>query len=100
MRRRQLQTQLELFVDRLREKGVTEMWIGGSYTTDTRSPGDVDLVYLPPPNVDPIDWLDDLNPLNRRATWKKYRIDLCVGLGIKKEWETDRDDRPRGLIKI
>lgn len=48
--RRQILQGLRFVLDQLRSRGVTLVWIDGSFTTDKPRPRDVDVIYVPLPN--------------------------------------------------
>src|SRR3954463_443452 len=56
IKRQRLFTELRAFVEALWALGVTEIWIGGSFVTDKKRPGDVDMIFAAPPGSDPDSW--------------------------------------------
>jgi hypothetical protein len=116
-RRREILTGLEHVLGLLAQKGVTTIWLDGSFVTDKMRPSDVEVIYLPPPNEDPSTWPDHewISPKRRGDCKIHHRVDLWhypsyqiskkkpipgPPITIKEYFATDRDDRPKGLVHL
>jgi predicted nucleotidyltransferase len=111
-RRRALFESLEYVVGELRARDVKEIWIGGSFVTTTQRPKDVDVIFDVPPSVNTDKW-GELSPFKKAELKQARRVDLwkmpSFQLGkknplpmvtIKGYFSSDRNDDPKGLIKI
>jgi hypothetical protein len=56
VRRQILLRNLLSVLRQLHQLGVQQVWIDGSFVTSKMRPADVDVVYLPPPNVNTSNW--------------------------------------------
>jgi len=74
-RRRELFKRLEWVLHELRTKGVTRIWVAGSFVTSKERPGDVDVVYEPPEKADPDTW-GILSPWQRKRLKDREKVDL------------------------
>jgi hypothetical protein len=72
--RRKLLDDLDWTVSQLRRRGVTDIWIGGSFTSEKYRPGDVDVVY-DPSGTGSVD-LGILSFTRRKELKKQRKIDL------------------------
>jgi hypothetical protein len=96
---------------RLEQKGVTTIWIDGSFVTDKHRPRDVDVIYLPPRGADPRTW-GVLSPSRRKELKAAYRVDLWphpspqpkrVGFGhepLIDLFTHDRDGTEKGIVEV
>jgi hypothetical protein len=111
-RRRQIFTGLKRVVEQLEANGVETIWIGGSFVTDKERPGDVDVVYVPPPGSDPAGW-GLLSPSRRKDLKEIWRVDLWKSDSpqrvpgkplqrqtIKEFFGTDKDGVAKGFIQL
>jgi hypothetical protein len=111
-RRRQIFTGLKHVVEQLEANGVETIWIGGSFVTDKERPGDVDVVYVPPPGSDPSGW-GLLSPSRRKDLKAVWRVDLWKSDSsqrvpgkplqrqtIKEFFGTDKDGVAKGFIQL
>lgn len=73
--RRRLLRSLATVVDALRQRGVSNIWIDGSFVTDESRPRDIDVIYEAPPEANPGKW-GLYAPANRHRLKKLERIDL------------------------
>jgi hypothetical protein len=112
LRRREIFKELKHVVEQLEAKGVDTIWIGGSFVTDKERPGDVDVIYEPPPESDPAGW-GLLSPSRRKDLKKQRRVDLWKSPSpqpipgkplqrqtIKEFFGTDKDGVAKGFIQL
>lgn len=99
-RRRSLFLQLEMVVQKLRDRGVSEIWVDGSFTTGKLSPRDVDMAYQPSTTSDPRTWTDELNPANRGLLKKNRRIDMLPSRYVLDTFKTDRSGVEKGILHL
>lgn len=88
-----------MVIERLRDHGVSRVWINGSFTTDAPRPGDVDLVCSTD-GVVPSAWSDIVSPQQHAELKRRYRVDLWFGPAVKRQFESDRSGVPKGLVEI
>lgn len=111
-RRRELLANFEDVVRLLRELGVTEIMIGGSFVTSKQRPGDIDVIYVPPAGADPGTW-GSLAPNRRHELKSRSRVDLWKYPSpqpvsgnpfrtqtIESFFSRDRDGIERGLVRL
>jgi hypothetical protein len=111
-RRREIFSGLEHVLGLLRARGVTVLWLGGSFVTAKMRPGDVDVVYVPPAGADPEEW-DDLSFARHDHIKQHHRVDLWPypspqlkkgnpfqQVTIKEYFESDEDGFPKGMIHL
>lgn len=101
--RRKLCESLARVVERLREAGIVDIWVDGSFTTAKQSPRDVDLVYVHPAHIDPTTWPNSLAPARRPELKKNMRVDLLVGAELVELFRHDKRVHPaidKGIIKL
>jgi hypothetical protein len=109
-RRRELFIDLLSVLQDLATKGVSKVWIDGSFVTTKQRPGDVDVVYLPPPDADITTW-GKLAPQHREALKKAQRIDLLPFpspqrlpgkplITIRDYFAENRDGTVKGLVTL
>lgn len=104
-RRKQLFIAMEKVVLMLRGAKCPEIFLNGSYITTKPEPGDYDLCWEPTGVVP----TEDLRKLFQEKTERKkiYLGDIFPRLPQPPyfpdhviEWQTDRDDTPKGIIRI
>ena len=119
-RRKELAPELRWIWDQLRDRGVTQMWVDGSFVTAKKRPGDIEVVYLVPENADPTNW-GELAPAERETLKRRHGIDLwphpspqprtnkrglhtqAFGghpIPITEYFSTDREGIPKGIVVV
>lgn len=106
-RRKELYERLVRVIDVLKERGISDFWVVGSFVTDKRAPRDIDIVYVAPQDVDPFAWKDQFGMNQQKRLKKEQKVHL-IGFENAQEAEVawflddDRDDppTPRGIIKV
>lgn len=111
-RRREIFASLKRIVEQLEANGVETIWLDGSFVTDKDRPGDVDVIYVPPPGSNIAAW-GLLSPSRRKDLKKLERVDLWPFPSpqpvprkpgqyqtIKDYFSTDLDDNPKGFIQL
>jgi hypothetical protein len=97
-------------LERMKECGVVRVYLDGSFVTDRRRPGDIDVCYDIGNDAD-LDAMYPIYPLNdftRSATKEQYGaeffpsdlIEANSGQPFLKFFQTDREDRPRGIVRL
>lgn len=111
-RRQMLFDELSEVVGLLRDRGVEDVWVTGSYVTERNRPRDVDVIYDPPPGADTGTWgllsfarHDELHDLHRidlwpLPSWQAGKTPTDPLITIKDFFSSDRSDIPRGIIKL
>jgi hypothetical protein len=108
-KRRQLMGGLSFVVRRLRERGVTTIWVDGSFVTAKERPRDVDVIYEAPAGADTSTW-GNLS-FNRKAELKQLQnVDLwpfpspqvvsgstCT---ILEFFVTDNGRKEKGIVRL
>lgn len=94
----------------LAQRGCSVAWIDGSYVTDRIRPGDVDIVFKPPPDYGP-HW-GELHNSRHDQLKTAYLVDLwtfdSVGdvspglpsMPIVQFFCQDRDGYPKGILRV
>lgn len=102
---------LEIVVDRLVTCGVVEVWVDGSFVTSKIRPSDVDIIIEKrSPGVD-MAMMNSYRLLDRPYIKLSKMVDLLVMPGnerdkhgryitIKEFFETDREDKPKGILQL
>lgn len=110
-RRREIVGALEHTLYELKNLGVRDVWLNGSFVTTKIRPSDVDVVYSPPPDVDTSTWgnLANSDPARehlkaqRRVDLWEYPSPQYVGgtkVTIVGFFCSDKEDRPKGIIRL
>lgn len=112
VQRRKAMKGLRHVIRELQGRGVTDVWIDGSFTTAKPRPRDVDVVYLRPRGANLSKWGEFANtPKMRELRKRKYLVDLLLGPGFEimpngqvksliEFFQSDRQGRPKGVIKL
>ncbi|MFQ5443811.1 MAG: hypothetical protein ACE5EK_04245 [Nitrospinales bacterium] len=101
---------LKRAVRNLKSAGVVDIYIDGSFVGDKKFPNDIDGCWLPNDSlktdkIDPV-LLDFIS--GRKEMKKKYGVDFFLANTIEgasgkpflEFFQTDRDGKPKGIIKI
>lgn len=105
-RRREIFKGLVFVVSRLRDRGVTRIWIDGSFVTNKERPGDVDVVF-DPDGADTTGWglltfarRHDLKRIHRVDLWPHPSPQGITGVPIAEWFQTDREGEPKGIVVL
>lgn len=97
---------LSKVIDILRNANCSEVYLNGSYITHKAEPGDYDLVYEPAGMAETDDW-GALLRLEMDERKKLHYGDIFIHMPSPPAfmnyitfWQTDRDDNPKGIIRI
>jgi hypothetical protein len=109
-RRKEVFRGLEFAVSELDNRGVTDIWIDGSFVTAKERPRDVDMIFLRPFDYGPT-W--GILYIAERENFKlSHRVDLLPENSIGPDavtglpipiidfFQQDRNGQPKGLIRL
>jgi hypothetical protein len=93
--------ELAAFVEWARKAGVTRLLVNGSFTTERRSPGDVDVVILPGPQT----LTDPVFGSFHEANWPFLQVivaedDADFEAWARDDFGTDKAGLPKGVVEI
>lgn len=109
-RRRFLYEGLVRALESLRNSGIRQVYIDGSFTTIKEEPGDIDGCWVPNEKYDE-NILDpvflDFDPPRKRMK-EKYGVDFLIagvnvgvkGLTTEEFFQIDRDGNPKGILLL
>lgn len=107
--RREMLKSLKTVTNFLWAQMVDEIWVDGSFCSEKKRPGDIDVIYLPPTGVDTATWglysplrMDDLEDLLKIHLWPHPSMQFVKGKWVTLHdfFATDRSDVPKGFVHI
>lgn len=112
LRRRDLFVNLGIVLGRFQRRGVRIVLIDGSFVTRKERPKDVDVIYLPPAEADPMTWGPE-SPASRFQIERDFKVQIFAypsmarhfGLTSDKEsildvFTRDRSNAAKGIVRV